>query len=847
MKRVIVLLVQFILVTANAQTGDVQLENLPQRAYVKFNANTDLEGNSFKRWLIGKNYRKEWTDSIRVPVLDFKKDFGGLTPEKEGGGKQTHSLYVKDGQGREWVLRSVKKFPEVIASEMKGTVAESLIADGISASYPYSVLSVGTLAKAAGVPYFPNTVVFIPDDPALGEYRSTYGNTLSLFELKTTDNKEMHDTEEIFPELYNGGKKSIDQKAVLRARLLDNFIMDFDRHEGQWEWKEKDSAGRVYYYPVPKDRDQGFFKADGLLPKKLSRMATLGQLQGLSAKFRNVRTFNYAARNFDRVFLTEMDRTAWSNEIDAFISSMTDEVITSALNKQPQEIQKHHTGEIGNILKEKRSFFKDDMMKYYRFLSHTVSVVGNNRPEIFSVTKNTDGTVTVTVQDKKDSTISYSRLFDETTEEIRVYGLEGDDHFFIMGESSPVKIRLIGGPGEDVFTNTANDGKVLVYDVSFEKNSLEGKFKNKISKDPLNNEYQRINPIYNSSSLGPTVEYARDGGLFLGLRYKATTTGFRKEPYAGKHVFFVTKALQSSAWHLHYDADFMKIGRNTDLLFRSDAKLPTVRTRFYGYGNNTAVDENRELDYYLLQYPLIDASLMLQHSLSSWLQVQYGPAFQYFNLSQSKNVNRYLNDLAPHDIPNSTYGSSLFGGAEGRLIINTRNSEVIPTRGLYMNAFTRSMMKLGGNKAKEFNQSGGNLSFYTDFLFKDHIIIASSFGLHHNFGRFEIPQAQYLGFRQNLRGYRYQRFAGRTRVHNNSEVRIKFTDLNLYLLKGPFGVLGFHDVGRVWADTESSDTWHKGYGGGIWLAPFNKVVVSGLLTFSEEERGLPFVTFGFYF
>lgn len=846
MKRVIVLLVLFILIKAEAQTGDFQLENLQGRAYVKISANKELKGNGFKRWLIGENYRKEWTDSILVPILNFKNDFGGLTPEKEGGGKQTHSLHIKDGRGGEWVLRSIHKFPEkVIAPELKGSIAESLVLDGISASYPYSVLSVGTLAKAAGIPYFPNTVVYIPDDPALGEFRSTYANTLSLLELKTIGKKETDDTEDIVLELYKDNKSIIDQKAVLRARLLDNFIMDLDRHEGQWEWAQKDSAGRTYYYPIPKDRDQAFFKADGLIPRKLSRKSTLGQLQGFDAKFKNVRTFNYAARNFDRAFLNEPDEMTWSNEIDDFISSMKDDIISAALNKQPKGIQKYGAEKIEEALKNKRAFFKEDMMDYYRFLSRVVSVVGTNKPEVFSVVKNNNGTVQVTVRDK-DSVITYRRLFDNVTEEIRVYGLEGDDRFEITGESSPIKIRLIGGPGEDVFVNNSQHRNALVYDVSFENNSLEGKFKNKISKDPLNNEYQRINPIYNSSSLGPTAEYARDGGLFLGLRYTKTTTGFRKEPYASKHAFFVTKALSSSAWHLHYDADFMKVGRKTDLLFRSDAKLPTVRSRFYGYGNNTASNENKDAGYYLIKYPLVDASLMLRHSLSSWLQLQYGPAFQYFNISESKNNNRYLTDLPPHDLPNSSFGSSFFGGAEGRLIINTKNNEVIPTRGLYLNAFTRSMMKLNG-KAKEFNQSGGSLSFYTDFLFRNHIIIASSFGLNHNFGRFEIPQAQYLGFRQNLRGYRYQRFAGRTRAYNNSEVRINFGDLNLYLLKGPFGVVGFHDIGRVWADGETSDTWHKGYGGGIWLAPFNKMVVSGLLTFSEEEKALPFVTFGFYF
>lgn len=842
----------FVLISISAfgQTGDFELNNSQHRAYITVNANSALKGNGFKRWLIGENYRKEWTDSIRVPILNFKTDFGGLKPEKEGGGKQTHTLHLKDGDGRDWVLRSVEKFPEkVIAPELKGTIAELLVHDGISASYPYSVLSTGALAKATGVPYLPNTIVYIPDDAALGEFRSTYKNTLAFLELRTPGNKEAKtfDTEEIFPELYKDNKKTVDQQAVLRARLLDNFIMDFDRHDGQWIWMQKDSAGKNYYYPIPKDRDQSFFKADGLIPRKLSKKPFLGQLQGLRAKPKNILTFNYAARNFDRVFLNGLDENTWSNEIDAFLSLLTDDVITNSLSKQPKEIQQYKAGEIVDALKNKKATFKEDMLNYYRFISEAVSIVGSNNAEIFYVTTSADGKVDVKVQDQQNTQTIYRRSFDAlTTKEIQLYGLEGDDKFVIEGENSPIRIRIIGGPGEDVFTNSTRKGNVFVYDVSFEKNSLTGKFKNKISRDPLNNEYRRINNQYNSSSLGIIPEYSHDGGLFLGLRYTATTTGFRKDPYASKHLFYVTKALSSSAWHIHYDADFMKLGRNTDLLFRSDAKLPTVRTHFFGYGNNTVFDENKDADYYKLQYPLVEASVLARHSLASWLQLQYGPWVQYFNISQTKNGDHYITDLSTYTNLSSAYGAKWFAGLEGRMIINTKNNELIPTRGFNINIYTRAITGVGKTSNK-LNQSGGNLSFYTDVLFKNHIIIASSFGYDRSYGDFEIPQAQYLGLKQNLRGFRYQRFAGRRRAYNNTELRINFGDVNFYLFKGPFGVLGFHDIGRVWADGEDSDDWHKGYGGGIWLAPFNKVVVTALLTSSSEEKALPMVTFGFQF
>lgn len=849
MKIIIIPFLLFAL-SVSGQTGDFQLNNIQQRRTARINANPELNGNGFKQFLIGKNYRKEWTDSISVPVLNFKTDFGGLKPGKEGGGKQTHTLHLESADGREWVLRSVKKFPEkVIAPELKGTVWEDLVEDAISASYPYAVLSVGTLAKSANATYLPNTVVYIPDDPALGELRSKYKNTLALLELRTIGEKDnkSYDSDEIIPELQKSNNKRVDQKALLRIRLLDNFIMDFDRNQTQWLWIEQKANGRSVYYPTPKDRDQAFFNADGFFPRLLSGKAQLGFLQGLRAKEKNIATFNYAQRNFDPLFLNELDEQDWNKEIDGFISSMTDAVIESAINKQPKEIEKYHGDKIATILKTKRSFFKEDMLKYYRFISRTVSIVGSNDDEVFTITGNKDGSLKVQQVDKKDNVI-YSRQFDPSvTKEIKIYGLEGNDQFVVNGERSPILIRLIGGPGDDVFNNNSNSGRVFVYDVSFEKNTLTGaNIKNRISSDPLNNEYRRLSNEYNESSLGIFPELSKEGGLFLGPSYKITTYGFRKEPYATKHFVYVTKAFSSSAWHLHYDADFIKVAKNTDLLFRSDAKLPTVRTHFFGYGNNTVLDKNKGDDYYKAQYTLIDASLMARSSLTSWLQIKYGPVLQYYNILPGKNNNHFIGEIEASDITNTVYDSKWFTGGELKATINTRNNDLIPTRGIFSNIYTRQLIGVSKNSST-FNQVGGDISLYTDFLSKKYIVIATSFGANHNFGSFEIPQAQYLGYKQGLRGFRYQRFAGRSRVYNNTDIRINFGDVNFYLFKGPFGIIGFHDIGRVWMSEENSDTWHRGYGGGIWLAPFNKVVLTALLTYSKEEKAFPFVTFGFQF
>ncbi|MGZ3844473.1 MAG: BamA/TamA family outer membrane protein [Flavisolibacter sp.] len=853
MKKKLVLVVgcSFLTHLSIAQTGDFDLPGSQGRKYVTIAADSGLVGDGMKRFLVGRNYRSEWTTPIRVPVLKLETDLGGLTPEKEGGGKQTHTLHLDGADGRKWSLRSVQKFPEkVLDRELKGTAAQTIVVDGISASYPYGVLSVGTLAKAAGVPFLPNTVVYIPDDPALGKFRSKYKNTLALLELRGVEDKtaKEYDTEDIVMDLFKNNKKTVDQQATLRARLLDNFIMDFDRHEGQWSWKEKDSAGRKFYRPIPKDRDQAFFKGDGFLIKKLSKIPRFGQLQGLRAEPKNALSFNWGARNFDRSFLNELDEKTWSNEIDSFLSSVGDGVIGDALQRQPAEIHKYHVDEITDVLKKKKQYFKDDMMKYYRFLSKTVSVLGTNDADRISISENTDGSIALMIEDLKDSTITYQRVFDPAvTRELRIYGLEGADQLVVKGHGSPIKLRLIGGPGEDVFTNSEEGGKAKVYDVSFENNTVTGKgLKKKISSDPLNNEYQRINEYYNSSSVGLKPEYARDGGLFLGLRYSATVTqGFRKEPYASKHLVYLTKAFSNSGWHAHYEAEFISIAKKTDLVFSGDGQLPTVRTNFFGYGNNTELPKYINREFYRIHYTIIEASLMARHRLAPWLQLSWGPVTQYFKILKEKNEHLYAGSL-PSPINDNMYLGKWYTGGEVRAIVNTRNSDLMPTRGIYFNTYARGWLGLS-NQTNNYSQVGAEFNFYSDFLYKDHIVLAGSFGAHRNFDRFEIPQAEYLGLRQNLRGYRFQRFAGKARAYNNTELRVNFGDVNLHLFKGPVGVLAFHDVGRVWVSHEDSEKWHTGYGGGVWVAPFGKLVLTGMLSFSKEENVLPIVIFGFTF
>ena len=825
------------------------------KGFVIVPANPDYKAGGFQRFLMGSNYRKEWTTPVAAPILDFKTRLGGLEPKKEGGGKETKSLRVEAADGREWALRSVRKYPEkALDPELRSTVIKKLVTDGISSSYPYGALSMGVFSKAMKIPYNEDYLVYIGDDKRLGEFRDKFKNTLALLESRDpAGGSESISTDDLILKLAKNNDYKVDQYAVLKIRLLDNFVMDFDRHEAQWKWQPVDSAHSKIYYPLPKDRDQVFYSSKGgILPKLISSKNLFPELQGFRAKDKNVRTFNRAARNFDRTFLTEPNENDWKLAIDTFLTEMSDQVIEEAMAQQPKEIQGFAAEHIIKTLKDKRNYFRADMMKYYRHISHTVSIVGSNQDDLFTITIDGNGFVSVLVNPLDDNTSTtlklYQRTFDpRITKEIRVYGLGGNDRFVIIGKDSKIKIRIIGGEGNDAFVNQSSDNKVRAYDVAYNHNSFEGKFKKSVSNDPQNNSYSRLGYRYNTVTPGISINY-NAYGFYAGPKLQIVSQSFRKEPYASKQNFVIDRSFKSSSYLFRYSGEFIDIAKNTDLIIHGDYWAPFTISNFFGIGNNTVFDKSKpgQLEYYRARYDLINASLFFKTHLHPWISVSYGPIFQYFRLRGEQNIGKFVANINESGLdPSTLYEGKPYLGGEASFHYNSKDNQLMPTKGMTFNLYGRYLYGMK-SYTHHLTQVESDLSFFFPVATKD-LVFATSFGGGHNFGNYEFEQAQYLGYLENLRGFRKQRFAGKTRAYNNTELRWRMGDINAVLFPATIGMLAFHDVGRVWAEGEKSNVWHHGYGGGLWLAPLNKIVITGVLSYSNEEKPLGIATIGFKF
>jgi len=817
--------------------------------------------NSSKKFWMGANYRTEWKTPITVPVLHMATEKGGLKPVKRGGGKQTKSLRVEDASGRQYSLRSIQKFitSKTLPGGFESDAAADLVQDGVSASYPYSALSIPPIAEAAGVPYLKARLIYIPDDPLLGEFREDFKNMLAWFEERLPESLDKgYDTDEVVDKLKDDNDNAVDQLALLKARILDMFVMDLDRHEDQWTWGATDNGKGKTFFPIPRDRDQAFYTNQGVIPGITKWPWLVPQVQGLRVQAKNINRFNFAARNLDRFFLNGLTEAQWKAEAESFKSKMTDAVLEDAISRQPREIRDISGPKILAILKERRNYIVDEVMQYYRFLAEEVSVTGSDKKELFEVTNNSDGSTQLAVykitKEGEQSTKMYDRTFDDKlTNELRLYGFGGEDKFVVKGSNGDIKIRMIGGEGDDNFENTTSGRGGIVYDTSGENNKVTGQFKEKISKDTSANQFDRLGYKYNQTIPFVSANFNSDDGLFLGFSLKFIRHGFRKAPYKTIHNLAVNHAFGTSAWNFRWGTELIgAFGRNTDLVFNADIKSPSTTTNFYGYGITSVFDksvtnpEKRKFRYYRARYSLGDISLLLRQRFSPKVSITIGPTYQYFHLEQADNFSRYITTAPANGLdPATLYEKQSYAGGIFSLNIDTRSRPALPTNGITWNTSVKVYKGLN-DESYDITQLRSDFAFF--FPLGKNVVLASRFGGGTTIGNdgFEFYQAQYLGALDNLRGYRRFRFAGESMAYNNTELRIRFGDFKSYLFPGAIGMILFHDAGHVWHDSDGSSKWMSGYGGGIWIAPLKRFVITALFTASKESK-LPLIGFGWQF
>jgi len=839
-------------------------------------ATYDFQRGKFWRFLFGDHYRDTYATEIEVPVLDVTAYAGGLTPIKLGGGYQTNSLRMKDPQDREYSIRSIEKdATRTLPYPFGDSFVRGIVKDNFSAAHPMAAVPVARLSDAVNIHHTDPEIFYVPKQPGLETFNEVFGD--AMYQLEKRPDKEwtdapnfgkaddMESTLDVVEEMLEDKDVRIDYRTVVRARIFDNLIGDWDRHDDQWRWREVEEGDQRMFTPIPRDRDQAFSRYDGTL------VAFIRQFTGVTKQFRsyskaikNIKWSNYNARNFDPTFLNASEWSVWEEEARYLQTKLTDEVIEQAFRKAfPPPVYQQDAEWIMSRLKARRDNLLDIARRLYEFVSDDVDVMGTDGRELFVVERLNDDSTRVSVFDTNKEgereALLYRRVFlTKETKEIRLYGLEDEDIFRITGKvNDGILLRVIGGLDEDTFIDESQVRKpgkqTILYDAKNEARILNigSETKQRFSKDPELNSYNRRadDYEYNFGLFLPTIAINPDDGLLLGGMAQYTTYGFKKSPYATKHTFSLNYALATSGMRFEYNGEYIDVLGKWDVLLDAQFNTPLYAINFYGLGNETPnPEEELGKNYNRVRQRLIRVEPALLRRANDAFSWSIGPTFESIRIDSTEG--RFIDEFT------SVYDPELFDGLEFlgvhfNMNLHNVDNPAFPTQGVGANLDLGWKQQLD-NREKSFPYLKASFSLYQHIVPSGNVVFATRAGIWHNFNNdFEFFQGATLGGNPmqeaNFRGLRRDRYTGKTAFYNNIDLRWNMVSSENSTLPFSLGIYGGFDHGRVWVDGEDSDRWHYAYGGGFFFAPFDLASVSVGLFHGDEQQTRFTLSGGFFF
>lgn len=818
---------------------------------------TDKSG--FYKFLWGKHYRNYYSLPIEAPVVNLDTMYGGLKPTIAGGGHQSLSLRLKDKNGKEYVMRALKKSPsrflqtvafkdQNVEREFRNTAAEKFVYDYYTTAHPYTPFIIGHLADKVGVYHSNPKLYYIPKQNALGQYNTGFGNELYMIEERPTDeHKELESfgkpnaivsTDDVFANLRKDEKYSVDEESYIKARLFDMLIGDWDRHNDQWRWAEYTQGNKTIYKPIPRDRDQAFAKIDGNLLALVTNIPAARHMKSFKKDFPNAKWFNFAANPLDQAFIKQNDPAVWKRQAEYITSNLTDEAIDTAFANLPKEIRNDATTlGLKDKLKNRKKHLTAFGLKYQKRLEKRVLVLGTDKKDKFVITRLPKGKTEIKVIriKKEGEEIQYTRVFTKAvTKEIWIYGMDDDDLFEVNGKAdNPIYIRLIGGQNNDTY-DVRKGRAVKVHDFKSKENTFtpENKACVALTDDYELNEYYYKKANYNALMVLPSLGSNPDDGVKMGVSLNFTKYGYKNDPYEQKHQFKGNYYFATEGVDLSYKATFSKALGNWDFVIDTRYTTPNFSINYFGYGNETVNnddDEGMNYNRVKIQILKVAPSLIRRGRHGSTTQLQ--PTFE--NIEVEGTSNRFVN--IPGIVNPEVFDYQQFAGMDFKYEFENYDNASNPTMGMTFSILASWKTNLSDTKRNfPYVESAYGIShkltpngrLVLGTLLKAKAVLNDNY---------EFYQGAALGGNYDLRGYRTERFLGRQSFFQSTDLRLNFGKIRQSLIPMQFGILGGYDYGRVWINGEESNKWHQSVGGGLWLNGLN--TVTARLTYFQGSDG----------
>lgn len=816
-------------------------------------------------FLWGKHYKKYYKQNISIQVATLDTLFGGLKPLGLDTEHATNSLLLVDKNGKEFVMTPLEKdansFFKSIAykndnskNQATNALSEDFLRDYFTTIHPFTPLVIPTLSKAIQVSATQPGLYYIPNQNLLGKYNTDFGGALYYVSAKTNATQKSNpnfgkptsiiDTDEMLHLIRTNKNHKLDKENYIRARLLDMLIGDWDRQAKNWRWGVFQENNNVVYRPIPINRDQAFAKYDGAFLKLLKTVPAMGQMYSYSYNHPNPKKFNEQAYALDLALLSSVDEKLWVEQAKFIQENLTNDIINKAFLKLPYELQDETTTKLKLNLRNRIKKLPQTAQQYQKILDKKVLVVGTLENDVFVINRLSGGRTTVVVYNGKKipANIIFERTFYKNqTKEIWLFGLEGKDEFSMEGnESKAIKIRMIGGLSQDSYV--VEDGKkVKIHDFMSNSSTLvvDGKTTILLSNNYETNTYNYKRPKFNTFSVVPLLGFNPDDGIRTGLGFDFTQKGFLGNPYSQKHRLQTNYYFATQGYDLAYSGLVKKAFGEYDFVIDASATSSNFVLNFFGFGNETFNDKDLDFDYNrvrIASYKVSPGLVWIKSKASTITARAHFEAYQVEN-----TPDRFISESG---IAANIFDLQPFAGLGLGYQFKNYDNAFVPTLGMGFQANGKWTMNV-----TDFSRNVPSVDAALNLVYKltpnsKWLFETTLKGKTIFSNTFEFYQAASLGGDEDLRGFRDNRFSGKSAFYQGSDLRYFIGQI-----KNPFAPINYgafigFDYGRVWFPGENSDKWHQSSGFGLWMNSSN-VVAAKLSYFHATDGGR--IAFGMKF
>jgi hypothetical protein len=573
----------------------------------------------------------------------------------------------------------------------------------------------------------------------------------------------------------------------------------------------------------------------------------------------------------DRWLLASLSWGDWERIATDIQTRVTDDTIDAAVAKLPPEYQELDGERLRHDLRGRRDRLLEGARSFYAHLAGEVDIQATDAAEAVTVSRGPDGAALVEIREAEPGDPSappvFSRRFDPAeTRDLRVYLRGGDDRVTVTGDPGCIRLRMISGDGHKRIDDSKGGG-TRIYDadgtvdvVAGPGTSVDERPYELPESDSGFVDVEDVPPRDWGSDLVPVplFGYEKDVGALIGAGVIYTRYGFRKHPWSSRHFLTAGWATEASQPRVHYEGQFR--AENSSLVTTLDMFVSGINTLgFYGFGNETNDDANDK--FFRVRSRQLRAAPGLLFTLwDDRLRLAGGSWVEW---SKTKQGNRLIDQLEP-------YGSGSFGmiGAFANVQLDTRRTlpelkksltlpfhenpaAGYPTSGFLVD-ITGEMSPPVWDVKSTWGAIEGSVSAFLTAGGDGSATLALRVGGRDTFGSTPYFKSAFIGGGSffsggaTVRGLRAERFAGDASVFGNLELRLFLARIKL-IVPTDVGVFGFGDVGRVFVDGESSDKWHPGAGGGVWISPLSRTNAISFTVAKSDEETLVYLTLGFHY